>query len=166
MAKQDAVILSHWYHLIENLNHSSQDFYSSLEGAIKSRQLPHVKTSRVNFPEGGVGSPKREYFRAKRKEYLFDICAAPYGNGFFFSWWLGEKIGFFSRILMSIPIIGAIFFKFAKPMTYYRIDTTLMFQESIRMAVLEVIDGITKAKGIRALSELERKPILSDILKQ
>lgn len=46
-------------------------------------------------------------------------------------------------------------------MTSFRHDTALMFQESVRAAVLEVVDGITKAKGLRALSELERKPILT-----
>jgi hypothetical protein len=39
-------------------------------------------------------------------------------------------------------------------------DTALMFQESVHNAVLEVVDCITAAKGIRALTEAERKPIL------
>jgi len=51
------------------------------------------------------------------------------------------------------------------PMSYYRIDTALMFQESIRLAVLEVLDEMTKAKGLRVLSESERKPILSSLIK-
>ncbi len=38
-----------------------------------------------------------------------------------------------------------------------------MFQEAIRRSVLEVIDGITEAKGLRAVSEAERMPILRDV---
>ena len=48
-------------------------------------------------------------------------------------------------------------------MTYYRLDTALMFQESVRAAVLEILDGAIKAKGLRALSELDRKPILAGL---
>jgi hypothetical protein len=52
------------------------------------------------------------------------------------------------------------------PTTYYKIDTTLMFQESVHRAVVEVIDQMTQAKGLRALSESERKPILRNIFKR
>ena len=51
-------------------------------------------------------------------------------------------------------------------MTYYQMDTTLMFQESVRLAVLEVIDGMTKVKGLKELSEADRKPILHELLKK
>jgi len=163
MAKQDSIVLSHWYHLFEGMQESTQNFYSSLEQAINSRNLKDIKTSRIDYKEGGVFSAKREYLRVKRREHLFDICAAPYGNGFFVSWWLGEKIGFLTRILLMIPFVNLFFMRIARPFTYYKIDTALMFQESISSAVHEVIDGITKTKGLRALSELERKPILTNI---
>ena len=34
-----------------------------------------------------IASAKREYLRMQRGKYAFDICAAPFGNGFFVSWW-------------------------------------------------------------------------------
>jgi hypothetical protein len=46
--------------------------------------------------------------------------------------------------------------------TYYRIDTTLMFQKAIHNAVLEVIDEMTTAKGLRALGEHDRKPVMRE----
>jgi hypothetical protein len=58
------------------------------------------------------------------------------------------------------------FFHFIKPETYFSNDTALMFQESVRLAVNEVIDGTTQARGLRTMSELERKPILSSLLQQ
>ena len=51
------------------------------------------------------------------------------------------------------------------PPTFYKLDTALMFQEAVHNAVLEVIDGMTSAKGLRALSDLERKPILKAFAK-
>lgn len=50
--------------------------------------------------------------------------------------------------------------KYFAPDTYYKMDTAQMFQESVRAAVLEAVDGLTSAKGHRMLTELERKPIL------
>jgi hypothetical protein len=35
-----------------------------------------------------------------------------------------------------------------------------MFQEAVHNAVLEVVDGMTASKGIRALTESQRKPIM------
>ena len=161
-----ATIISHWYNLIGNLQASPKEFYASIEGAIRSRQVPDAKTSRVDWSEGGIFSARREYLRVKRKEFLFDICGAPFGTGFFVSWWLGEVPSGFFGLLSQIPVIGFIFQVFIRPTTYYKIDTALMFQQAVHAAVLEVVDEMTKAKGIRALSELERKPILREFYKR
>lgn len=83
-------VLSHWYELFENFSTSTQDFYRAVEEAIRSRKIPGVETSRVLFPEGGIGSPKREYLRLRRGRIVFDICSAPYGTSHFFSWWVAK----------------------------------------------------------------------------
>lgn len=163
MPRKPSSILSHWYTLIEGLQDSSQDFYASLEKVINGRDLPKVKLSRIDHREGSIFSARREYLRVKCREHVFDVCAAPYGKGFFVSWWLGELPGFFWSLILLIPVMGTIMFALFKPFTYYRLDTALMFQESIRLSVLEVIDNRTQAKGLRALSEFERKPILSNL---
>ena len=67
--------------------------------------------------------------------------------------------------ILEVPVLGTLYERFFHPITYFKIDTALMFQESVRCAVLEVIDEITKSKGIRALSESERAPIMNDIFK-
>ncbi|HHT9126697.1 MAG TPA: hypothetical protein ACFYD6_12925 [Candidatus Brocadiia bacterium] len=166
MARKVSLLLSHWNKLIEGLQESPQQFYASLEEAIKRRQIPNIDLSRLDYREGGVFSAKREYLRVRRKEHIFDVCAAPFGSGFFFSWWLGESVGFFWRLILLIPILGRLFVRFFRPDTYYQIDTALMFQGAVHSAVLEVIDEITNAKGLRALSETERKPILTDLFKR
>lgn len=65
-------------------------------------------------------------------------------------------------ILLSIPVIEFLVERMFKPLTYYRVDTALMFQSLIHGAVLEVIDDMTKGNGLRALSESERKPHMRD----
>lgn len=215
------VVFSHWYKLMENLTHSPMAFYSSVENAIQRRQVPDIRLTRVEFKEGGLLAAKREYLRVTREKLAFDICGAPFGTGFFFSWWLTEVppsyvilwvigiifvllwlldiftkafgmipgfllwlialpfgiwfVGYLIRegklgasaedVVLAIPVLGRFYEGLFKPDTYYKIDTTLMFQSAISSAVMEAIDEITSAKGIRALSELERKPIMREFLK-
>lgn len=166
MARKVSLVLSHWYHLVEGLQESPQSFYSALQQSIEKRNLPNTKISRITYKESGIFSSKREYLRVSRKEHLFDVCAAPFGNGFFVSWWLALAPGAALETTSKIPIIGPLFFNLFKPATYFAHDTALMFQESIRTAVNEVIDGNTQAKGLRMMSELERKPILSNLFQQ
>ena len=166
MAKRAPLPRGHWHQSIQNLQESPQKFYNSLVSAISQRKLPDIDISRIDYREGGVFSAKRLYLRVQRKEHIFDICAAPFGSGFFFSWWRSEKISLFWDLVMIIPFLGIPLMTIFRPETYFRHDTGLMFQDSIASAVFEVIDGITKAKGLRPLTELERKPIQSDFFKR
>jgi hypothetical protein len=84
MPRKPAVV-SHWHQLYENFSTSSRDFYTAVEEAIKKRDVPDVAFSRVTWKEGGILSAKREYLRVARGRQHWDICAAPYGTGFFFS---------------------------------------------------------------------------------
>jgi len=222
-----SVIISHWYHLIENFQASPKDYYTAVEAAIQQRQIPEAGTTSVDWKEGGMFSAKREYLRVTRDKLVFDICGAPFGNGFFFSWWLGELKGanLFQMIavvfglfivgllavavlsaistaifgsflgllltiagiplvflligilirenpvgiedtILEIPVLGFIYGWLFRPATYYKTDTALMFQEMVHAAVLEVIDQMMGAKGKRALSELERKPIMKEFYRK
>ena len=229
MAASKSPVLSHWYHFVENFSTSALDFYTAVEEAVATRGLPEdVSTERVTYKEGGVLSAKREYLRVKRERLNFDICAAPYGNGYFFSWWLAKRpypalpwvlamafIGFVyllavlwalkssllaqtqmaltgqdpgggsaivwlllltpiliyvlgkaiqeeifgpEEAVIETPVIGAIYVALFGPMTYYRLDTATMFQESVRRAVGEVIQGLFEEQGLKALAPEELKP--------
>ena len=52
------------------------------------------------------------------------------------------------------------------PPTYYRLDSASMFHATVHQAIQEIIDQMTQAKGLRALTELERKPILRDFFQR
>lgn len=152
----EAEVLRHWSHLIEGLEYSPQEFYYRLCDALQRRQIPSVTLRYAVFHEGAwLLSGQRLYLRIHRGEQHMDICAAPFGQGFFFSWWLVVPPG----ILRQIPVIGWII-NALSPATYFKLDTAIMFQTAVHAAVLETIDGITNAKGIRALTADERKPIM------
>lgn len=225
MPKQ-ANVISHWYQLIENFNTSSLEFYKSVEAAIEARAVPENHSTRIEHKEAGLASAKREYLRLHRGKHAFDICAAPFGNGFFVSWWFTEpplRFGFLYTLaflfclvialdvafgiglaigaavqgyaagvvfggisaifgvpgllwlignsmrngtirgestVLAMPLIGWVYERIFAPATFYAVDTALMFQEAVRKAVLEVIDCVTANKGVRVLSEAERKPIM------
>lgn len=226
-------VISHWHKLVENFSTSSREFYSSVESALDRRQIPGIKLSRVNWREGGVLSPEREYLRVSSDRHSFDICAAPFGTGFFFSSWLTALrpsallaflavlsltcLGWYTLVIgfnrlmrasagvvgfsvndfllmfvifpvislfvvlwliamfvrsgkpglelavMSIPVIGFLYEKLFATQTYYRVDTMLMFQTAVHSAVMETIDNVTSQKGLRALSDDERKPVFSNL---
>jgi hypothetical protein len=156
-------IIAHWYTLIENFQTSSQQFYQATQIAVEKRQMPDAKLCRFLWNEGGLLSAKREYLRVIRRDFHFDICAAPFGTGFFVSWWLTSlPPGCLVTMMEGIPVLNIIAALLAPRFTHYKIDTALMFQSATHSAVLEVIDSITSSQGIKGLTESERKPIMRE----
>ncbi len=152
--------------MIQGLELSPKQFYEELKLAIEEKQVPDTKKTSVMWGEGGMLSAKREYIRVRRKEVAFDICCAPFGNGTFFSWWLGEIPSGLLAFLYNIPLLSwlAYFFeRFFKPDTYYKIDTMMMFQSLVHSAMLDVIDKHTNEKGIKPIEGEDRKPKMKDL---
>src|SRR5690348_16021840 len=83
-------VISHWHHFVEDFNTSTLDFYKSVEQTLIAKESP-VRPARVDWTESGALSGKREYLRASYGRYSFDIAAFPFGNDFFFSWWLSKR---------------------------------------------------------------------------
>ena len=206
-------VLSHWAILVEGLEASPLGFYQAVEAALLGRKIPATENSRVEYKEAGLASAEREYLHVRRETLVFDICGAPFGTGFFFSWWYAEDLpqlnallralisigllGFAAwfifetgfvlgtillvvgtllglaatsesaaegriddRYLRATPLLGTLYVRLFRPGTYYRLDSIEMFQQAVHNAVLEVVDAMTTEKGLRALSESERKPIM------
>jgi len=142
-----------WQQGFENLRFSSEAFYQSCERAIRKREIPGISFSRVRYSEGGLTSAKREYLHIVRGDYVYDICAAPFGTGFFVSSWYFEKMLFMEKILFKIPIIKQLL----ESKTYFQADTDAMFKSFVHTGMLEAIDEMTTSKGVRALTEFERR---------
>jgi len=141
-----------WGHSFDNLQFSSEEFYRSVEEAVKRRQIPEVRFSRVTYSEGGILSANREYLHIVRHELIFDVCAAPFGTGFFVSVWSVDKPSFFHKLLHKIEALIPLL----ERKTYYEIDTISMYRGAIKDSVLDAIDQMTNTKGVRQLTELER----------
>lgn len=203
--------------MIEGLQEPPLEFYRDVEAAVIRRSVPDTKFERIEYKEGGAFSGLRQYLRIRRHREVFDVCAAPFGNGCFVSWWLAEVrpelptiasilivfgylavLGTFANefgvfrgpilfllliplilfavkgmgtpaaddFILMLPLIGKFYERFFSPITYYRIDTSEMFQSVVRRAVDEVVDQLTTAKGLRALTELERKPVMRDFFRK
>lgn len=216
--RQPARLISHWYVLVEGLRASPLEFYQSLENAISQREAPGINLTRVDWNEGGVLSAKREYLRVSRGRLAFDVCGAPFGKGFFFSWWLTETRTPFAGLLavlmlaalvaifavctsiagwilgsvltiifigvgvrataasvrtggaivledalLATPVLGWVYIRWFRTETFYRIDTTLMFQELVHKCVLEVSGGMLNQQGLRGLSDQEQQPRIRDL---
>ena len=212
---EDAI--GHWSRLFEGLQAAPMEFYQQIELAVRNRGIPETVAELIEYREGGALSRMRVYMRIRRRREVFDVCGAPFGNGFFVSWWFAvlspklpsyvtvlivlgylailglavRQLGVFggpialvllaplllffvSRMgnpeaddfILQLPLLGSLYGWLFQPITYYRIDTSEMFQQSVRNAVDDVVNQITTAAGIRPLTELERKPVMRDFFKK
>jgi hypothetical protein len=154
MASFHAYVHSHWSHLFDDFNYSTQAFYDEIENLIEKRKIPKITIRHVELSVNAYSMDRRDYLRIKMDEYIFDICAAPYGTGFFVSWWYGEKDPIAS-FLLKIPIIG----RFLVPRkTYFQLDSETMFEESIKNCFYTALETVSKTKGIQQLSKVELQP--------
>ena len=157
--------IGNWNHLFADVQHDPEEFYKSVEEIIKEKEVPDVKTGRKNFKQGGMLSSTRVYLVVHRKDLIFHICAAPWGTGFFFSWWMRVELSAWDEFLGRIPLIGPALVARRQLKTYYNLDTDAMYRSSVHQSVLAAIDLLTEAKGVRGLSELERKPEMHTSIK-
>lgn len=208
--------LGHWSNLYPGLQTAPLDFYARVEVAVLARAIPNTVVERVEYREGGAFSGIRQYLRVRRRRQVFDICGAPFGNDFFFSWWFAEirpalpkvatilivfgylavvgmvmqQFGVYGSLalvllvplllfvasklgspetddlILQLPFLGPLYGRFFNPITYYRIDTSEMFQKTVQKIVMDLIEEVTAANGIRALTELERKPVMREFFRK
>lgn len=83
---EGAEILEHWFTLVPQHHFSTQEFYDAVSSQIAAQKLPSLDVSRVDLAEGGSLSDRREYLRMARERLTFDVCAAPVGTNYFFSY--------------------------------------------------------------------------------
>ncbi len=153
---------SHWSYLIPDFKYSTEEFYKKLNAGVVKNKIEKCRSKVVLEKEGNAFSASRKYFKISWKEYDFYMCAAPFGNGFFLSWWLFYKLRKRELLVASIPFLGPLLLQKFFPVTMYRLDTAIMFMEYCHEVMLSEVDSITEASGIR-LTEVSRKPTLKEI---
>lgn len=115
-------VFDYWYAPVDHFEFLTDDFYKRIEQELASRKVPGLEMSRVEFSEGGLLSGKREYLRLRRERLVFDICAAPFGTSYFFSFRsvllpLGIKpmelviflIGLLITLSLLVKLLGTIY---------------------------------------------------------
>lgn len=160
------ILHAHWNTLIDDYRTPTQDFYQKLKEELSSHGIENLEIQEVSIATGNVLSSKRLYLRVSWNAYTYDCCCAPFGNGTFFSWWLYSEKKDLELLVYKIPFVGNTLSSMFFPVTYYTRDTASMFMTYVQASVLKVVDGQTKAEGIRPLSELERKPMVHDLFKR
>ena len=78
-------LLSYWCDLYPNLNYSPKELYALVAKYLEAQQVPALEASHVMMRESGAFSSARLYFQLRREKLVFEMCAAPFGTGFFVS---------------------------------------------------------------------------------
>lgn len=166
MAEQTQ-LLSTWSQHFPGVAHDVNRFYAAVEAAVQERKVPDVKFSRESMKEGGLFSSSREYLRIKRGDLRYDICGAPFANGFFVSSRLFAEGKFADSLLGGLgsggvlsQLAGNIVAKAIGADTYYKFDTAQMYLQLVHRSLLDAVDGLNSAARLPLLTESERKPIL------
>ena len=213
---QSVEVISHWHQSVDGLSTSTLEYYAAVEKALRDKDAAGLQIERVTANESGILSAKREYLRVRYGRLMFDICGAPFGKDFFFSWWLVKPIPGFAAFvgcamliaspifvvaivmgmlifkgfvyllilvlvaagiafaqlrgapsdgwsaiedtILVMPIVGLLYKKFVKPVTYYSEDTRLMFEDTVHRVVLQVVSGIMTLNKLPELSPEKMKP--------
>ncbi|MBS1594072.1 MAG: hypothetical protein JST90_07090 [Bacteroidetes bacterium] len=143
----------HWQHTFDGLSFSAEEFYQAVQAAITKREIPDIRFSRVNYSQKGLFSDKREYLHIEKGEFIYDVCAAPYGTGFFVSMWFAQRPSVTKKLGRKVKALEAI----VDSQSYYTIDTNAMIHGAIQSGFHEAIEEMTVSKGVRQLSNAELK---------
>jgi hypothetical protein len=160
-SKNDEV-LNHWIAFADGFSYSSQEFYDAVEKEIEARHLPGLEKSKIEYAEGGLLSRNRTYMRMIRERLAFDMCAAPFGTGYFFS-----CRTVYSPAVIKLWHLLVLFFSFS---IVYSLLTELLGPAYAGIALLGLLVAIVQvfrnAAGI-ALSDLDatllKIPIISPV---
>lgn len=77
--------ISYWCTLFDDCVYSPRDFYALVQKNLDRRQVPDLLVDYILLHEGTVFSKRRLYHQMRRERIMAEICAAPFGSGFFVS---------------------------------------------------------------------------------
>lgn len=157
-----AEVFTHWGTVVPGIQFSAQEFYAKVEQAIRERQWPGVDFLRVFHSEAGILSHKREYLRVIRQRQVFDLCAAKFGNDYFFTLREAEikaqlTVATLIILFTAIPLLLHLFlttFGFLSGLVAFGVF--LVFVILLLMNVLRM--GLTRLDGL-----LMRTPVIGPV---
>lgn len=140
---QAAEVISHWHQSVEGLSTSTMEFYAAVEKALREKEVADLRIERLTVNEHGILSATREYLGISFGRFRFDICGAPFGKDYFFSWWLVKRTPGFAALWGCATIIGL-------PLVALAFISALGFIKGILMTVLAVVIGVAVLKSVAA----------------
>lgn len=136
--------------LLDHVRVPPQRFYHLLEVAIHRRSIPgFLHPTRITRREGSIFQCKRECLRLAHDAFVFDVCAAPYGSGFFVSWRLRLMPITWSSCILVVPALLHLTRRALRPRTEDQHDQFFLFQEAALRSLQEVIEQIAGTKSVR-----------------
>lgn len=102
--------ISYWCTLFDDCVYSPKDFYEMVEQNLLRRQVPDLLRDYIYLHEGTLFSKRRLYYQMRRERIVAEICAAPFGSGFFISSRLFDRRrrAFFFDYVFSIVSLMAV----------------------------------------------------------
>jgi hypothetical protein len=73
-----------------------------------------------------------------------------------------ERVFGDEEAVLWMPLLGPVYERLFHPDTYFKQDAETVFWEFIHGAVMETVEAMTTVKGIRGLTEEERRPVPTD----
>ena len=68
-------------------------------------------------------------------------------------------------MLIKSPVLGPIYECWFRKETYYRVDTRLMYLDTVSSVVKALAEKVTGAKGVKLIREYQQAPILGELYK-
>ena len=88
----------------------------------------------------------------------------------FWVWVMRNAIGLglvdVDTTLIRTPVIGSIYERYFREETYYRVDTRLMYHDTVSEIVKLRVEQVTAAQGVELIRMNEHSPMLADIYKK
>ncbi len=163
IGKRKKELFSHWNTLIDGLSYSTNITYNRIETKLHERKITGVSYKLQNKLTGNIFSVRRMYLVIDWQEFRYEICASPFADSFFVSYWLSIRQSWFKSFIVRIPLLGWVISKLFFRVTYYKIDTANMFHSLVQDCIMNVIDEISKEHDIEPLSETQKAPIMKDL---
>ncbi len=65
--------------------------------------------------------------------------------------------------LIKSPVVGPIYERWFRKETYYRVDTRLMYLDTVSNVVKKLAEEVTGSKGVKLIRQYEQAPILGEL---
>jgi hypothetical protein len=140
--------LDYWIHSADGISFSPTEFYASVEHQMSARKIPGMEVTRLEFAEAGLLSDQRTYLRLMRERLAITICAASFGNVFFFS---GRTI-YVPALVRLWHILAAIVF-------FYAVGRLLIIPLGLFFGSIAVITLVFALAGVLRMRQQPDFPI-------